>query len=119
MKLHPVHGVGILSHIQSPLLEAILPGVHHHHERWDGSGYPDGLAGDGIPLLGRLIAVADVLDALSSGRPYREGMSFDGTVRFIEENAGSHFDPEVVAAALALHERGELDAPRAVLDGVY
>ena len=74
MKLHPVHGANILRHIQSPMLQRILPGVLAHHERWDGSGYPRALAGPEIPFLGRLLAVADVLDALSSGRPYRESV---------------------------------------------
>jgi HD-GYP domain-containing protein (c-di-GMP phosphodiesterase class II) len=108
---HPVHGVNILSHIRNPRFEAILPGVRHHHEKWDGSGYPDGLAGTDIPFLGRLLAVADVLDALSSDRPYRKGMGFDKTVEIIQEDAGTHFDPEIAEAAAALHSRGELEVP--------
>ncbi|MGH9221739.1 MAG: HD domain-containing phosphohydrolase, partial [Vicinamibacterales bacterium] len=66
MRLHPVHGARILSQIQSDKVVSILPGVKYHHERWDGNGYPEGLKGEAIPLLGRILAVADFLDALSS-----------------------------------------------------
>jgi HD-GYP domain-containing protein (c-di-GMP phosphodiesterase class II) len=111
IKKHPVHGVNILKNIKSPRFEAILPGVRHHHEKWDGSGYPDGLDAENIPFLGRLLAVADVLDALSSDRSYRKGLGFDRTVEIIQEDAGSHFDPKVAEAAAALHERGELEVP--------
>ncbi len=111
VKKHPVHGVNILRHIKSPRFEAILPGVRHHHEKWDGSGYPDRLGGEDIPLLGRLLAVADVLDALSSDRSYRKGMGFDKTVEIIQQDAGKHFDPRIAEAAVSLHERGELEVP--------
>jgi HD-GYP domain-containing protein (c-di-GMP phosphodiesterase class II) len=111
IKKHPVHGVNILGHIESPMFTAIIPGVRHHHEKWDGSGYPDGLSGETIPFLGRLLAVADVLDALSSDRSYRKGLGFDKTVEIIEQDAGSHFDPQVAEAATALHSRGELEVP--------
>ena len=111
MKLHPVHGANILRHIQSPLLEGILPGVLCHHERWDGSGYPRRLAGPEIPFLGRLLAVADVLDALSSGRPYRESLSFSEAIDLLRRRSGIDFDPEIVGAALSLHDRGELEVP--------
>jgi HD-GYP domain-containing protein (c-di-GMP phosphodiesterase class II) len=114
IKEHPVHGVEILREIEDefPRYKAILPGVRHHHEKWDGSGYPDKLAGKNIPFLGRLLAVADVLDALSSKRSYREALAFDKAVEIIEQDAGSHFDPEVAEAAVALHSRGELEVPR-------
>jgi HD-GYP domain-containing protein (c-di-GMP phosphodiesterase class II) len=111
MKLHPVHGANILRHIHSPMLERILPGVLAHHERWDGSGYPRQLAGPEIPYLGRLLAVADVLDALSSGRPYRESVSFPEAIELLRRRAGIDFDPEIVEAAVRLHERGELEVP--------
>lgn len=111
VKQHPVRGVAILSHIKSPRFEAILPGVRNHHEKWDGTGYPDGLEGEDIPLLGRLLAVADVLDALSSDRSYRKGLGFDKTVEIISEDAGIHFDPAVAEAAVNLHRRGELEVP--------
>jgi putative nucleotidyltransferase with HDIG domain len=116
MKQHPIHGANILRHIQSPLLERILPGVLAHHERWDGSGYPRRLAGPEIPFLGRLLAVADVLDALSSGRPYRDSMTFADAIELLERRAGIDFDPEIVAAAGALHQRGELEVPTESLE---
>ena len=72
--------------------------ARHHHERWDGSGYPDGLAGAAIPLSARLMAVADVYDALISVRPYKKAMSHDEAMSFILAGSGSHFDPRVVEA---------------------
>jgi HD-GYP domain-containing protein (c-di-GMP phosphodiesterase class II) len=108
MKEHPVHGARILANIQSPVVTAILPGIRHHHERWDGTGYPDGLAGENIPLLGRVICVADVVDALTSDRSYRAAMTIDATADLIRQESGRHFDPRIADAALALYERGEL-----------
>ena len=75
--------------------------ARHHHERWDGSGYPDGLAEDDIPLSARLMAVADVYDALISRRPYKEPMPHDAALRYIEGESGRHFDPRVVQGLLA------------------
>jgi HD-GYP domain-containing protein (c-di-GMP phosphodiesterase class II)/pSer/pThr/pTyr-binding forkhead associated (FHA) protein len=112
---HPLHGVHILGHIQSQRITALLPGVRSHHERWDGTGYPEGLAGEGIPLLGRVLGVADFIDALSSDRTYRRGLPLDDVVQMLEGQSGSAFDPAVVAAALALHARGELALPGASL----
>jgi putative nucleotidyltransferase with HDIG domain len=79
-------------------LRPSLPGILHHHERWDGAGYPAGLAGSAIPLLVRIITVADVFDALTSDRPYRQGLSFDAAAAAICREADLKFDPEVVAA---------------------
>ena len=111
MRKHPEHGARILSHIRESALEELLPGVRNHHERWDGSGYPDGLAGEKIPWLGRLLAVADALDALTSARPYREPLTVAQAVGRIREAAGKHFDPAVVEALEGLHARRELPAP--------
>jgi HD-GYP domain-containing protein (c-di-GMP phosphodiesterase class II) len=108
MKQHPVHGARILSNIQSAAITAVLPGVRSHHEKWNGTGYPDGLKEEAIPLLGRLLGVADVLDALTSARAYRPALSFDEAMRMIGADAGSHFDPDIAAVALALHARGGL-----------
>ena len=108
MRKHPEHGVHILSHIRVSGIDAILPGVRSHHEKWDGSGYPDGLAGDKIPWLGRLLAVADVLDALSSDRSYRGAFDVNRAVTMIVEDAGRHFDPVIAEALRVLHARGEL-----------
>ncbi len=70
----------------------------YHHEKWDGSGYPMGIAGEDIPLSARIMAVADVFDALVSVRSYKKGMPFEKAMGIITEGAGSHFDPEVVRA---------------------
>jgi len=75
--------------------------ARHHHERWDGSGYPDGLAGAAIPLAARLMAVADVYDALISRRPYKEPMFHEAAIAYIRAGAGSHFDPQLVEGLLA------------------
>jgi HD-GYP domain-containing protein (c-di-GMP phosphodiesterase class II)/pSer/pThr/pTyr-binding forkhead associated (FHA) protein len=108
MKKHPVHGARILSNIQSPAVRAVLPGVQYHHERWDGSGYPDGLRGENIPLLGRLLGVADYFDALTSARAYRPAMTVNEAIGLVVKAAGTHFDPRMVEAMMDLHERGEL-----------
>jgi HD-GYP domain-containing protein (c-di-GMP phosphodiesterase class II) len=79
-------------------LESSLGGIRHHHEHWDGSGYPDGLRGDDIPKAVRILTVADALDALTSDRPYRAAMSFSSAVATIEAEAGIQFDPAVIRA---------------------
>jgi ribonuclease P protein subunit RPR2 len=108
MERHPVVGWEILREIDF-LGEAKLV-VRHHHERWDGAGYPDGLAGESIPLAARVFAVADVLDALTTIRPYRPPSPLDDARAMIAEAAGTQFDPEVVAAFLEI--------PPARLDGI-
>jgi putative nucleotidyltransferase with HDIG domain len=110
MRKHPVHGAQILANIQSPLVAAVLPGVRYHHERWDGTGYPEGLRGDAIPLLGRLLGVADFLDALTSVRAYHEAKSLEDVVQLIAQSAGVHFDPQIADAVVRLHRRGALGA---------
>jgi putative nucleotidyltransferase with HDIG domain len=108
MKRHPTTGAEMLVSL-SPLLEPIAAGVRSHHERWDGSGYPDGLAGEEIPIVGRIVAVADVFDAMTHRRPYREqAYSEDDAIAEIEAGAGSAFDPEVVAAFVHLYQRGSI-----------
>ena len=81
-------------------LHPSLPGILHHHERWDGGGYPTGLTGTAIPLLVRILSVADVFDALTSDRPYRQGLSFEAATSAIRHDAGLMFDPDVVSAFL-------------------
>jgi putative nucleotidyltransferase with HDIG domain len=100
MERHPVVGWEILREIEF-LGEAKLV-VRHHHERWDGAGYPDRLAGEQIPLAARVFAVADVLDALTTVRPYRPPSPLDVAREMIRDSAGSHFDPEVVDAFLEI-----------------
>ena len=111
MRLHPVHGARILSNIQSQRVVSILPGVKYHHERWDGKGYPEGLKGEEIPLLGRVLGVADFLDALTSDRSYRKGLTLEEALNMVKDLESKAFDPMVVKAAVELHERGELALP--------
>jgi len=111
MRLHPIHGARILSNIQSQKVVSLLPGVKYHHERWDGKGYPDGLKGEEIPLLGRVLGVADFLDALTSDRSYRKGLSLEEAVQMVKDLEGQAFDPVVVKAAVELHAKGELALP--------
>jgi HD-GYP domain-containing protein (c-di-GMP phosphodiesterase class II) len=111
MKQHPAHGAAILANIQSEKVQQLLPGVKYHHERWDGTGYPEGLKGEDIPLLGRILAVADFLDALSSDRTYRAATPVEDVIDIIRKMSGSAFDPAIVEALLTLHERGELALP--------
>ncbi len=94
IKRHPEIGVEILEPI--PAFHDILPIVRYHHERWDGAGYPTGLAGEDIPLLARVVAVADVYDALTSDRPYRAGMPREKAIQIIEEGSGTQFDATIV-----------------------
>jgi putative nucleotidyltransferase with HDIG domain len=96
MARHPVVGAEIVSGIDF-LTEAAAV-VRSHHERWDGMGYPDGLAGEEIPVAARVFAVADVLDALATDRPYRPAFTLRQARAMIAQEAGNHFDPDVVAA---------------------
>ena len=105
MKTHPEVGEHILRPIQS--LQAILPIVRHHHERWDGAGYPEGLAGRAIPLGARIVAVCDAYRAMTEDRPYRVALSAAEARRRLLEGAGSQFDAECVSALLMALERQE------------
>jgi putative two-component system response regulator len=95
MQSHVAIGAEILSGHQSDLMEAARIIALHHHEKWDGSGYPAGLKGDEISIEGRICAIADVFDALLSERPYKKPWSVDKALALIEEEAGKHFDPEL------------------------
>lgn len=95
IKWHPVLGENILLRIEPPeAMAPLLPGVRSHHERYDGKGYPDGLAGLSIPLFGRIIAVADAFDAMTSDRPYRKGMSVEKALKILHDGKGTQWDPE-------------------------
>jgi HD-GYP domain-containing protein (c-di-GMP phosphodiesterase class II) len=102
MKLHTVKGAEIVHTI--PDLRPTIPIVRSHHERWDGKGYPDGLAGEAISPLARIVALADAFDAMTSDRPYRRGMS--PTVAFgeIEKQTGKQFDPTFAAGFLRIRD---------------
>src|ERR671910_1026559 len=98
IKRHPVLGVSILT--PATELASALPVVKHHHERFDGKGYPDGLRGEDIPLIARIVSVADAFDSMIRGRPYGYGISRKAALREIEENSGTQFDPLIVRALL-------------------
>ena len=106
MRRHPDIGEQILTSLAA--FREALPIVRSHHERLDGRGYPDGLRGEAIPWLARVLAVADVFDALVSDRPYRAGLSQRAAITIIETDSGTHFDPRVVVALLALDAAGSL-----------
>jgi putative nucleotidyltransferase with HDIG domain len=100
MKTHPDLGAKIIANI--PFLEEVAVIIRAHHERWDGNGYPEGLAGEGIPLGARIFAVADSFDAMTSDRPYRRGRRLEEALTEIERCSGTQFDPAVVRAFLAV-----------------
>ncbi|MCL6585462.1 MAG: HD-GYP domain-containing protein, partial [Anoxybacillus sp.] len=107
IKKHPVLGENILRQVQ-PIEEVkdLLPGIRSHHERIDGKGYPDGLKGEQIPLFGRIIAVADAFDAMTSDRPYRKGMSVETAVSILLSGKGTQWDAEMVDHFVA-HLQGQ------------
>jgi putative two-component system response regulator len=106
MRTHTVIGARLLSGSQSPLLEYARDIALTHHERWDGAGYPHGLAKNRIPLAGRIVAIADFHDALSHDRPYRERRPHHEVVTMVRAGRGTHFDPDVVDAFLPAIDRG-------------
>jgi PAS domain S-box-containing protein len=103
MRTHTALGERVLAGSNAPVLRMAAVIAASHHERWDGSGYPLGLAGEAIPLVGRIVAVADVFDALTHDRPYKPAWPVAHAVAEIQREAGSQFDPRVVAAFLVLH----------------
>ena len=117
MQRHPELGCQLLAGV--PVLQGALAVVRHHHEHWDGTGYPHRLRGERIPLEARLFAVADALDAITSRRPYRPALSFEEARRRIAAEAGGQFDPEVVRIFLeipverwkALREEQQVNPP--------
>ena len=104
MEAHPVIGARILEPIR--VFQPILPIVLYHHERWNGSGYPEGLSGTAIPRLARVLAVADVFDAMASARPYRSGVVASSVLEYIRAESGRGFDPEVVDALTSVMADG-------------
>jgi len=94
IKRHPQIGFQLINNIS--FFEKAKYGIKYHHERWDGSGYPDGLAGNDIPMIAQIISIADVFDALTSDRPYREAMDCHTAMKIIEESKGTMFNPELV-----------------------
>jgi HD-GYP domain-containing protein (c-di-GMP phosphodiesterase class II) len=103
---HPIIGANILNKIDE-FYEPIV-GVKYHHERYDGTGYPEGLKEDMIPLVARIIAVADTFDAMTTDRPYRKGLSKDEAIRVIEKESSKQFDPAVVSVLLDACKKGAI-----------
>jgi len=101
MKSHPERGEAICSKLN--FAREILPIIRHHHERYDGKGYPDGLSGEDIPFLARLVSIADTVDAITSSRPYRSAGTFEQVLEELQKCAGTQFDPVLVAAFISLY----------------
>ena len=109
MKTHTTKGANILSPVAQ--LKEMIPGIELHHESLDGRGYPHGLKGDEIPLLPRIIAVADTFDALTTNRPYQQARDSEAALRIIQSLSGKRLDARAVAALHAIYQRGEIRVP--------
>jgi len=109
MKTHPFYGLKILEPVGLP--QPVLCAIHHHHERFDGKGYPEGLVGDEIPVYARILQVADAIDAMSSNRPYRKMYPWQQVEGELRSHSETQFDPEIVRAALTLRKKGLLFSP--------
>jgi len=96
MQKHVEYGVEILGKHETALLALALEVAQYHHEKWDGSGYPSGISGEDIPLSARIVAIADVFDALTSQRPYKKAWSVEKAIELIDSESGKHFDPKLV-----------------------
>jgi putative nucleotidyltransferase with HDIG domain len=110
IRQHPEIGARILQPVTA--YASVIPMVLHHHEKWDGSGYPQGLAGNEIPFTARLLTVPDVFDAVTSERPYRSGMTYENATNLIERASGTEFDVNVVAAFREVMKRKMADRDR-------
>lgn len=120
MRTHPQVGFDILSKSQAPVFQLAAQVSLRHHEKWDGSGYPGGLQGQAIPQSARIVALADVFDALSMKRPYKDPWPIEKIVAYIQAHAGAHFDPELVAVFMGiLPEILEIQASWADADEKY
>jgi putative nucleotidyltransferase with HDIG domain len=104
VKQHPTDGMRIF--VESRYLQDLLPIIEHHHERWDGKGYPGGLKGESIPLEARILSVADATEAIASDRAYRAGSPVEVVLRELHASSGSQFDPAVVDALCRAVQRG-------------
>ena len=105
MKSHTTIGDDIIGDDNSNLLQVARIIALNHHEKWDGSGYPKGIAGEAIPIEARIVSIADVFDALTSIRPYKTAWTIEEAVDYIKQQSGSHFDPTLVAAFLVALEK--------------
>ena len=109
IRRHPITGARLVESFDD--FEPALPYVLHHHERWDGFGYPHGLSGSGIPVEARLLGVADAFDAMTSARAYRPALSIEEALVELERCAGTQFDPELAEAFVEGFRQGEIAAP--------
>jgi putative nucleotidyltransferase with HDIG domain len=115
MRSHPEKGAEILSSIRA--MRDVVPGVLHHHERFDGAGYPTKLKGQNIPLQARIILVADTFDAMTSSRPYRLALPIHVAMAELRRCSGSQFDPRLSEAFMTLVERGTVRPPHDAMTG--
>jgi HD-GYP domain-containing protein (c-di-GMP phosphodiesterase class II) len=99
MREHPVKGYEIARRIE--MLHPIMAAVRNHHERWDGTGYPDRMKGEEIPLAARMVAIADAYDAMATDRPYKAGLPLPECERLLRKNAGTMFDPALIELFIA------------------
>ena len=109
MRKHPAIGAQIMSPIR--MLKDIIPGIRNHHETWDGTGYPDRLQGDQIPMVARIIGIADTFDAMTTTRPYQQAMTLDYVLSKMQAMSGSRFDPTVIDAFMAAVNAGDISPP--------
>jgi HD-GYP domain-containing protein (c-di-GMP phosphodiesterase class II) len=111
MRAHPVKSAEIIQPLTSvPFFKTVLPGIRHHHERFDGKGYPDGVWGDAIPLIARIILIADTFDAMTTTRPYRKGMDKSIAYKELLTFSGRQFDTQLVKVFLQAHPTwGEIE----------
>lgn len=100
MKKHAIYGADMLKDIKS--IKFIQDGAHYHHERWDGKGYPEGLAGENIPIIGRIIGVTDSFDVMTSTRCYKDALTKEKAISELIANKGKQFDPVVVDVLIEL-----------------
>jgi len=109
IKSHVTIGENILRPVES--MKEVASWIGHHHERWDGRGYPDGIKGESIPLASRVIAVADAIDAMRTERPYRKAFTMEKTIKILKEEKGKQFDPRLVEIAVSFLERQKNEDP--------
>jgi HD-GYP domain-containing protein (c-di-GMP phosphodiesterase class II) len=109
MRQHPAIGAQIMSPIR--MLKDIIPGIRNHHETWDGNGYPDHLKGEEIPMVARIIGVADTFDAMTTTRPYQQAMTLEYVLAKMRSMSGSRFDPVVIDAFMAAVDSGDISPP--------
>lgn len=116
IKKHPVMGEKIIEPLN--LLKEAREMIKYHHERYDGNGYPEGLRGEKIPFLARILAVADAFDAMTSTRPYRKSLSEENALRELEAHKGTQFDPQIVEAFIRGRKKKKelLENPESFVD---